>query len=91
MCFALYVMVAGVRARSLRDVAVKRLVAGGAAVGLAMHWWVVGVPVFDAYVFVSMVLSAGASTGSPLLARQVDRLSAPVSPPQLPTARLSLS
>ncbi len=88
--FALYVMLAGVRARSLRDISLRQFAVGGAAVAIATHWWVVGAPLIDAYVLVSASLSAGVSTASLLLARRADRLSLPASAPQLPAAQLTL-
>ncbi len=88
--FALYVMLAGVRARSLRDISLRQFAVRGAAVGIVMHWWVVGAPLIDAYVLVSAALSAGVSTGSLMMARRADRLSPPVSAPQLRAAQLRL-
>ncbi len=72
--FAMAVALLGRRARGVGELSMPLVTLAGAVVAGALHSWVIGGVVFDAFVPVSLVLGAGTAAGTLAAARRAERL-----------------
>jgi hypothetical protein len=72
--FAIAVALLGRRARGVGELSMPLVALAGAVVAGALHSWVIGGVVFDAFVPVSLVLGAGTAAGTLAAARRAERL-----------------
>lgn len=62
--FATLLFLLGLKSRSVSGLTMKGVGAKGATVGCVLHWWVIGGPVLEPWILVSLVLGAGCGTGT---------------------------